>query len=434
MTHRGLTILFLCGSIGAASLSAHAQHKRRPLRAAPAAAASPFRSITEHEISLLLGDIAATNPQGLERLANDPELRHKQLDDLRELLALASQAEKDGLAAIPTNKQELENIHAEIVSTSYDQELNKGKTGVVPFAAVTEKRIAGFWLTKTREAEFERFLQAKLAILKSNDPSGRARNITPDERKQARELFAKVRITADDFEAAKRKGLVDREFAERMNFKVKLQQAQFLAGAYLNANVNKFSASDADINAFLAAHPELSPSRKRAAAQQILDKAKAGEDFASLADRYSEDPGNVGEDGTRNGGAYKDVPLGMMVKPFETAAMALKPGEIAPQLVESDFGYHIIKLDRKGEKDGKMTYDVRHILIGTTVPNPTNPNARPLPLKDYAAREVEAEKQDKWIDALIVANKISVPQDIVIPPARAAAVTPAPAKTKGAHK
>jgi parvulin-like peptidyl-prolyl isomerase len=431
MKHRALTVLFLCVSIAVAGIAAQAQHKRRPVKAAPAVAGSIFRSITSHEISLLLSDIAATNPKVLERLASDIEFRHKQLDSLKELLAVASQAEKDGLALGPTNKQELENIRSEIIATAYDRELNQGKTGVPAFASISAKRVADFWAIKAYDAEFERFLQAKLAILKANDPNAQARTITGDERSQARDVFAKVRITSDDYETAKRKGLLGRGFIDRVNFKIKLQQAQFLAGAYLRVNGKKFSATESDIAAYFATHPEISPVKKRAAAQQILERAKSGEDFAVLADRYSDDPGNIGKGGTRNGGAYVDVPLGMMVRPFENAALALKPGEIAPQLVESDFGYHIIKLDRKGVADGKTTYDVRHILISTTVPDPSNPNGRPLPLRQYVTREVESEKQDKWIDTLVVANKINVPQDFVVPAPNAAGVPPA--KPEGSH-
>src|SRR4029077_4272548 len=87
--------------------------------------------------------------------------------------------------------------------------------------------------------------------------------------------------------------------------------------------------------------------QKRAQAQQILDRAKAGEDFAALANEFTQDPGNKGPDGQPQGGLYKDVPKGRMVAPFEQAALALQPGQVSPDLVETDFGFHIIKLERK---------------------------------------------------------------------------------------
>lgn len=80
-------------------------------------------------------------------------------------------------------------------------------------------------------------------------------------------------------------------------------------------------------------------------AQQILDKAKAGEDFATLAKENSDDKGSKD-----NGGEYVFGKSSGMVQAFKDAAFALKPGEISG-LVETSFGYHIIKLEEKYAKD-----------------------------------------------------------------------------------
>ena len=76
----------------------------------------------------------------------------------------------------------------------------------------------------------------------------------------------------------------------------------------------------------------------------ILNRAKSGEDFAELAKTYSEDPGSKD-----NGGLYENFGRGQMVKPFEEASFSIPVGEIS-DIVETSFGYHIIKvIDRKQE-------------------------------------------------------------------------------------
>ena len=418
MKHRALTILFLCGSIAAASSSAPAQSRRKPARAVPSAPASTYRSITPHEMQMLLADIAKSNPKVRDRLTTDAEFRHSQIENLRRLLAFASQAEKDGIAALPANKQELENIVTEVVAGNYDLELHRGKPPTAPFSDMPQKRIVEYWAVKSHGHDFERYLDAKFAVLKRSNPAFDRRSVGEDELSAARDNFARMQITRSDYEAAKRSPKLGKDVTDRIALNLKLQRAQFLAKAYADANSEKAKPTDAEVAAFIASHPELSPAAKRAKAEQILVRAKAGEDFANLANQFSEDPGN-GDGGAKKGGAYVDVPVGLMVKPFETAALALEPGQIAPQLVESDFGFHIIKLDRKGEKDGKMTYDVRHILISTTVPDPSNPYGRPLSVKDYAFQKASEQKEDKWVAALVTSNGISVPDnfDAPVPPA-----------------
>jgi peptidyl-prolyl cis-trans isomerase C len=74
--------------------------------------------------------------------------------------------------------------------------------------------------------------------------------------------------------------------------------------------------------------------------EDILKKARGGEDFAALAKTYTEDPGSKD-----TGGEYT-FPKGKMVPAFETAAFALEPNQIS-DVVETQFGYHIIKLSEK---------------------------------------------------------------------------------------
>ena len=90
---------------------------------------------------------------------------------------------------------------------------------------------------------------------------------------------------------------------------------------------------------------DAAPAAKQAArteAEGVLKRVKAGEDFAALAKQHSKDPGSAAV-----GGDLNFFPKGQMVPAFDAAAFALKTGEIS-SLVETEFGFHIIKLtDRR---------------------------------------------------------------------------------------
>jgi len=92
----------------------------------------------------------------------------------------------------------------------------------------------------------------------------------------------------------------------------------------------------------IAVTAQASEADKKAArekAESILQQVKQSPaKFAELAKKYSADPGSAA-----NGGDLGLFGRGMMVKPFEDAAFSLKPGEISG-VVQSDFGFHIIKL------------------------------------------------------------------------------------------
>jgi foldase protein PrsA len=79
-------------------------------------------------------------------------------------------------------------------------------------------------------------------------------------------------------------------------------------------------------------------------AEELLQRAKSGEDFARLAIENSEDPGSAAK-----GGDYL-FGRGHMESAFEEAAFALEPGEIS-DLVKTSYGYHIIKMEEKIAQD-----------------------------------------------------------------------------------
>jgi len=92
--------------------------------------------------------------------------------------------------------------------------------------------------------------------------------------------------------------------------------------------------------------PQANESEKAEARQRIekiQEKIRQGEDFEALARQYSECPSAA------KGGDLQYFRRGQMVKPFETAAFSLKPGEVS-EIVETRFGYHLIKLTDKPDQ------------------------------------------------------------------------------------
>ncbi|TAF33040.1 MAG: hypothetical protein EAZ57_07270 [Cytophagales bacterium] len=82
----------------------------------------------------------------------------------------------------------------------------------------------------------------------------------------------------------------------------------------------------------------------RKKAQDILDRIKKGESFASLASMY-------GTDGTRNvGGDLGWFSEKAMVAPFEKAVMSASSRQLLPNLVETDFGFHVVEVTEPKQK------------------------------------------------------------------------------------
>ena len=402
-------------------------------------ASSPtiFNRITKEEIELLLKDVATSNPMALKRLAEDPEMKKQQLDSLKQLLAFASQAQRDGLTDNPTYRQELENIGSEVIAVNYDREINAGKGPMPPLGFISDARVNAFWTAsgtaKARQGEFEKFLHSKLEMLKANAPQMADRELTEEEKVQAKDFFAKIKIYEAEYKAKRQ--TLPKELRDKVDLQTKLQQAQFLARLYSTRLAEKVKVTEDEVKKYISGHPELDSSKQKAKAEQILARAKNGEDFAKLANEFSEDPGNKGANGQLQGGSYLDVPVGRMVAPFERAALALQPGEVSPAVVETDFGYHIIKLEKKGPSpdDAKAeVYDVRHILISTAVEDPDSPTGGDRPVKEYVRGKLENEKEKQMIDEILTANNIQVPEDFTIPVVseKAPAVKKAPTPKK----
>jgi peptidyl-prolyl cis-trans isomerase D len=164
------------------------------------------------------------------------------------------------------------------------------------------------------------------------------------------------------FEAHKEKY----EKGEEVNLRfIKLDPTNFISGedlqAYYNEHQQEFKTPEAvKARHILKKFPDNATDEQKVEvkveAEKLLETVKAaiaeGEDFAELAKKHSEDAGSAPQGGALSG-RNPDLPegdyfaRGDMVQPFEKAAFdELAPGEVS-DLVESRFGYHIIKLEEK---------------------------------------------------------------------------------------
>ncbi|MEZ4249574.1 MAG: peptidylprolyl isomerase [Polyangiales bacterium] len=102
-----------------------------------------------------------------------------------------------------------------------------------------------------------------------------------------------------------------------------------------------------------ASDDEKAAARRRA--EDVLRRARGGEDFAQLATTLSEDTGSA-----RRGGDLGYNPRGRMVGPFDEAQFALEVGGVS-DIVETRFGFHVIKVEGKREGDVPETEAKREL-------------------------------------------------------------------------
>jgi peptidyl-prolyl cis-trans isomerase D len=121
------------------------------------------------------------------------------------------------------------------------------------------------------------------------------------------------------------------------------------AGSYVREETRKsrhilIAASEGDEDALSAA---------RTKAEGILERIRAGEDFATLATEFSDDPGSK-----KDGGALDWSPKAAFVVPFSEALFSMSIGDVS-DVVQSQFGFHIIKLEDIRADEVRSYDDVR---------------------------------------------------------------------------
>lgn len=160
---------------------------------------------------------------------------------------------------------------------------------------------------------------------------------------------------------------------------------------YYDQHRNDFKQEAAIRAAYVSFNKGPTPRDEQDAANEInriLTQARSGEDFADLARTYSDGPS------APRGGDLGFFGRSRMVKPFEDAAFALEPGQISDP-VQTQFGWHIIKVEEKKGAGDSLQVHARHILVEV------KPGRDTLDSLRLAAREFQENAQEIGFDATV---------------------------------
>jgi foldase protein PrsA len=337
------------------------------------------------------------SPQIRARLAADENARKEFALDIKRLLAVAEEATTHGIDRTPEIKRQLEFQKASVIAQHYFEQ-----QGAKP-DDIKDAEVEEFFKQPINQHKFDQII----ADAKAQDPQFAKQEIPAEQLNMLKQRLGKIYIAE--------KRAIDQGMDKKPEVRLQmvLQHARVVAQKYAMDKLrDKMTATDEEVTAYLASHPELDTDKKnREKAEEVLKRARAGEDFGKLAQEFSSDTGNKDK-----GGDLGWFGHGEMVKEFEQAAYALKPGEIS-NVVQTPFGFHIIKLEeRKNEtKEGKTEEKVhaRHILINDTAENSFGP---PQSSRERAKTQLETEKRTKLLDDIVSRSHVKVAENYQVKP------------------
>ena len=373
--------------------------------------------LSQHDMELVFQEMLPPSKQ--QEISTNPEEKKKLVADLKKLLALAQVAEQEGYLQRP-------EVASQVAFQS-DMALYRAYRKNNPDIKLTDDEINAYHTAHPKD--FDEFVQGNPRLQQQAQGA---------QRDEIKKQYGEFKLLAE----RARKEKIDQEDLTRLQ--VLFDRSQALSGAYMNElqkNSDKL-VTDGDIEQYFKDHPSefdevrvrhilistepkaagdeegdkgkdkdkkdapkpLTKEEAKQKAQAILERVRKGEDFAKLARENSDDPGSK-----EKGGEYDFFGKGRMVPEFEETAFKLNPGQIS-DLVETQFGFHIIQLEERRSatsasdpkvrqqiteklKQEKLEARIDEITAASTVEVAENFDTTPKPASPQAVPSSTTEKE-----------------------------------------
>jgi len=217
------------------------------------------------------------------------------------------------------------------------------------------------------EAVLDQKVKADGIVITQKDITERLQEMATQQQLTVEQLKQMVESTGRNFDEVEKRikrGLGYEKVIEK-SFEGKINVTADDAKKYYDENKKQFEKPETVQASHIlikpvTADPNADPKKAKKAAKKkakkLLKKLKKGADFAKLATENSACPSSA------KGGDLGSFPKGQMVPPFEQAAFALEVGKIS-DVVETKFGYHIIKVTAKNPAETVSFEDAKADII-----------------------------------------------------------------------